>query len=146
MSAVHFIIHSERLFERQLKKRLITSIDTDQRIIVLLAMATGWIPTRGADAVQVTVKRIVSGAPRYILVNRVYRAIVDLRDGSESAWPPDEEYAWLTPPVKVGLFVSIYLLAGCDFLPRVSGIPFLKMWDFVLKVVRSSNLFTKPIQ
>ncbi|CAM9729299.1 unnamed protein product, partial [Sphacelaria rigidula] len=66
-------------------------------------------------------------------------------DGNEIAWPPGEQYAWLTTHMKVALFVFTHLLAGCDFLPRVSGIPFLKMWDFVLKAVRSPNHFTKPI-
>ncbi|CAM9547720.1 unnamed protein product [Sphacelaria rigidula] len=145
MSAVHFIIHSGTLFQKRLKKWLVTSTDTDQWVLVLLAMSCGHIEPQGSNAVQVTVKRIVNGGPRYILVNRVYRAIVTLMDGSESAWPPDGLYDWLTHPVKVALFVFTYLLAGCDFLPRVSGIPFPKMWEFVLKALRTPNLFTKAI-
>ncbi|CAM9552751.1 unnamed protein product, partial [Sphacelaria rigidula] len=38
-----------------------------------------------------------------------------------------------------------YLLAGCDFLPHVCGIHFMKMWDSVLKAIRTPNLFTKAI-
>ncbi|CAM9984881.1 unnamed protein product [Sphacelaria rigidula] len=51
----------------------------------------------------------------------------------------------LTHSVKVAPFVFTYLLAGCDFLPRVSGIPFPKMLEFVLKALRTPNLFTKAI-
>ncbi|CAM9984813.1 unnamed protein product, partial [Sphacelaria rigidula] len=76
MSAVHFIIHSGTLFQKHLKKWLMTSTDTDQWILVLLAMSCGHIEPQGSNAVQVTVKRIVNEGPRYILVNRVYRAIV----------------------------------------------------------------------
>ncbi|CAN0084368.1 unnamed protein product, partial [Sphacelaria rigidula] len=47
--------------------------------------------------------------------------------------------------MKVALFVLTYLLAGCDLLPYVSRIPFLKLWDFVLKALRKPNLFTAPI-
>ena len=89
MSTVHLIIHSGALFKQHLKRWLVTSIDTDQWMLVLLAMSCGYIEPQGSNAVQVTVKRIVSGGPRYILVNRVYGAIVTQRDGSESAWPPD---------------------------------------------------------
>ncbi|CAM9320725.1 unnamed protein product [Sphacelaria rigidula] len=145
MSTVHFIIHSGTLFGKSLKKWLVTSSDTDQWIIVLLAMSSGCIKPHGAGAALVTVKRIVNGGPQYILVNRVYNAIESLRDGSHSAWPPNGQYDWLTPSIKVALFVLTYLLAGCDFLPHVSGIPFLKMWDFVLKAIRTPNLFTKAI-
>ena len=127
MSTVHFIIHSGALFDRHLKRWLVTSIDTDQWMLVLLAMSCGYIEPQGSNAVQVTVKRIVSGGPRYILVNRVYGAIVTQRDGSESAWPPDGQYDWLTHRAKVALFVLTYLMGGCDFLPRVSRIPFVKM-------------------
>ncbi|CAN0105118.1 unnamed protein product [Sphacelaria rigidula] len=145
MSTVHFIIHSGRLFGKSLKKWLVTSIDIDQWIIVLLAMSSGFIKPHGSGAVLVTVNRIVKGGPQYILVNRVYSAIENLRDGSESARPPDGLYGWLTPSIKVALFVFTYLLAGCDCLPHVSGIPFLKMWGFVLKAIRTQNLFSEAI-
>ncbi|CAM9660465.1 unnamed protein product, partial [Sphacelaria rigidula] len=108
-------------------------------------MSWGYIESQGSNAVQVTAKRVVNGGPRYILMNRVYSAIVTLRDGSESAWPSNGQYDWLTHPVKVALFAFTYLLAGCDFLPRISGILFLKMWEFGLKALRTPNLFTKAI-
>ncbi|CAM9379420.1 unnamed protein product [Sphacelaria rigidula] len=47
--------------------------------------------------------------------------------------------------MKVALVVLTYLFAGCDFLPCVPRIPFLKLWDFVLKALRTPNLFTAPI-
>ncbi|CAN0042625.1 unnamed protein product [Sphacelaria rigidula] len=108
-------------------------------------MASGCIKPHGSGAVLVIVKRIVIGGPQYILVNRVYSAIENLRDGSESVWPLDGQYGWLTQSIKVALFVLTYLLAGCEFLPHVSGMPPLKMWDFVLKAIRTPNLFTKVI-
>ncbi|CAM9985017.1 unnamed protein product [Sphacelaria rigidula] len=47
--------------------------------------------------------------------------------------------------MKVALYVLTYLLAGCDFSPYVSKIPFLRLWDFVLKALRTPNLFTASI-
>lgn len=81
--------------------------------------------------------------PRYIPVNGAYNAIGNLRDERESAWPPDGQPEWLTPSTKVALFVSADLLAGCDFSPHMSRIPFLTMWNFVLEAVRTLNLFTR---
>ncbi|CAN0380650.1 unnamed protein product [Pylaiella littoralis] len=46
---------------------------------------------------------------------------------------------------KVRLFVLIYLLAGCDFLPAMSGLPFDKMWYFALKSVRAQGVFKDPL-
>ena len=66
MSTVHFIIHCEALFGKHLKRWLVTSIDTDQWMIVLLAMSCGYIEPQGSKAMQVTVKRDVSGGPQYI--------------------------------------------------------------------------------
>ncbi|CAM9190299.1 unnamed protein product, partial [Sphacelaria rigidula] len=43
MSEVHFIIHSGTLFQKHLKNRLVTSTDTDQWTLVLLAMSCGHI-------------------------------------------------------------------------------------------------------
>ncbi|CAM9740558.1 unnamed protein product [Sphacelaria rigidula] len=49
--------------------------------------------------------------------------------------------------MKVALLVLTYRLAECNFLPYVSGIPFFKMWNFVLKALHAGtpNLFTAPI-
>lgn len=63
MSAVHFIIHSGRLSGKHLKNGLVTSVDTYQWILVLLAMPSRRLVPQGYDAVQVTVRRIVSGGP-----------------------------------------------------------------------------------
>lgn len=87
MPAVYFIMHSGRLFGKRLEW-LVTSIDTDQRIIVLLAMSSGCIVPQGFDTMPVTAACIVNCGPRYILMNRVYSAIGILSDESESesAW------------------------------------------------------------
>ncbi|CAM9776761.1 unnamed protein product, partial [Pylaiella littoralis] len=42
-------------------------------------------------------------------------------------------------------FVVVYLLAGCNFLPAISGLPFEKMWDATLKSVRAQGVFSKPL-
>ena len=44
-------------------------------------------------------------------------------------WCPDD-------PDKVRLFVLVYSGRGCDSLPAVSHLPFLKMWKYALKSVR----------
>lgn len=46
--------------------------------------------------------------------------------------------------MKAALFVLVYLLAGCDFLPAISRVPFSTMWQLVPKDIRTPNLFTKP--
>lgn len=128
MSPVHSIIQFGRLNGNHLKHRLVSSIDTDQCVIILLTMSSGCITPKGFDAVQAIVKRFVDGSTRYIL-DRVYSAIENLRDGSESAWPADGQYHWLTQSLKLILSVLSYLLTRCDPLPHVSGITFFMMWD-----------------
>ena len=63
---------------KKLKKWLVTSVDTDQWIVILLAMGTGKITADGDDAVDVTVARHVKSSTEYIHVNRILRAIADL--------------------------------------------------------------------
>lgn len=108
--AVHFITHSWRLLGEKLTRWLVTSIGIGQRIIVLLGMPSGCVAPKGSDAVQATVKRIVNGGLRYILMSRMYREIESLRDGSESARPPDGQI-FLAQSVKMSLHTSTHLLA-----------------------------------
>ena len=58
-----------KLGSKKLKKWLVTSVDTDQWMIVLLAMGTGKITAGGDDAVDVTVARHVKSSTEYIHVN-----------------------------------------------------------------------------
>ncbi|CAB1115078.1 unnamed protein product [Ectocarpus sp. CCAP 1310/34] len=118
----------------------------DLWMIILLAMSTGKIPPNGIDKVDVTVQRIVGGAAKFLWVNRVYNKIADLKDGSESAWPAADFQGWIpTADEKVRLFVLIYLLAGCDFLPAISGLPFYKVWILALKSVRAEGVFNRSL-
>ncbi|CAN0423990.1 unnamed protein product [Pylaiella littoralis] len=45
----------------------------------------------------------------------------------------------------VRLSVLIYLLAGCDFLPAMSGLPFEIMWVVALQSVRVETVFKRPL-
>jgi len=47
----------------------------------------GHIKATGEGGVHVTVRKVVGGVSQYAFVNKVYEAIVDLKDGVESAWP-----------------------------------------------------------
>ncbi|CAN0096134.1 unnamed protein product [Scytosiphon promiscuus] len=124
---------------------MVSSVDTDQWMIILLAMGTGKVRPRGEGEVRVTVRR-VTGGRTYILVNRVYDKVCTLRDGSETAWPADNFDGWVPcDDDKVRLFVLVYLLAGCDFLPAISGMPFEKMWTAALQSVREPGVFRKPL-
>lgn len=141
LSVVHFIVWATFYFGTYFTKWLVTSVDTDQWIILLLAMAVGKIKPRGDGAVQVTVQKIVSGAARYLWVNRAFVKICELEDGAVSAWPASGSGGCITSDDdKVRLFVLVYLLAGCDFLPAISGLPFEKMWLHALNSVRAAGL------
>lgn len=98
----------------------------------------GW--SRRED--RLTVRRVVGGGVGFLNVNRVYDTIGNLRDGEKSAWPA---LTWLDNRENVGLFVLVYLMAGCDFLPAVSALPFGRLWNFTLLSLRSEGLFTSPV-
>ena len=62
MSTVHFIVHHRYYCKggsMKLRNWLVTSVDTDQWMIILLAMETGKTVAEGPDAVNVTVARHV---------------------------------------------------------------------------------------
>ncbi|CAM9614686.1 unnamed protein product, partial [Ectocarpus sp. 6 AP-2014] len=79
-------------------------------------------------------------------MNRVFASICELQDGSKSAWPPLTFGSWIpTDNDKARLFVLTFLESGCDYLSAISGLPFDKMWVFVLKSVRTEGLFDKAL-
>ncbi|CAB1100343.1 unnamed protein product [Ectocarpus sp. CCAP 1310/34] len=64
----------------------------------------------------------------------VLRLEISATDSDFQGWIPDDD-DW------VRLFVLVYLLAGCDFLPAISGLPFGTMWALTLKSVRTEGVF-----
>ncbi|CAB1121071.1 unnamed protein product [Ectocarpus sp. CCAP 1310/34] len=64
----------------------------------------------------------------------VLRLEIPATDSDFQGWIPDDDE-------KVRLFVLVYLLAGCDFLPAISGLPFGTMWALTLKSVRTEGVF-----
>lgn len=43
------------------------------------------------------------------------------------------------------LFVLVYPLVGCNFLPAISGLPFEKIWGAAYKRVREHGVFNRPL-
>eukprot|EP00752_Nemacystus_decipiens_P013343 g11813.t1 len=71
------------------------------------------------------VEKRVGKESTYLYVSRVFEAIRDQKDGSESAWPGASFKGWNPDEnEKVRLLVLVYLLAGGDFLPTMSGLGF----------------------
>ena len=82
-----------------------TSVDTDQWMIILWTMGTGKITADRDDAVDVTVARHVKSSTEYIHVNRIYHAKADLAEsGDHAGWPSDLP-PWLDDGAKNILFV-----------------------------------------
>ena len=99
-------------------------------MIILLAMSTGRIAPKGPNKVDVAVRKVVGSSPQYLWVNRVFDTICSLKGGEEPAWPTEGSRGWVPDnDDKVRLFVLVYLLAGCDFLPAIAGLAFEKMWQ-----------------
>ena len=136
MSAVHFIVCYRRYCKgssRELRNWLVTFVDTDQRMIILLATRTGKIVSEGQEAVNVTMARPVRSTVEYIRVNRIFQAIAWLRAIGEHAGWPSELPPWLDNGAKAVLFVLVFVVSGCDFLPAIVKCPFLLMWDSLLR-------------
>ena len=73
-------------------------------MVVLLGTSCGRVAPLGEGAMEVTVRQVVGGGTRYLLVNRVHRLICQLVDGSESACPPGGFSSWCpddTPKVRL---------------------------------------------
>ena len=146
LSLVHFMVWSKKYFGNDFKKWIISSIDTDQWMKILLAMSTGNIAPTGPFRVDVAVRKIVGSVPKHLWDKRVFETTCNLEDGSESAWPTPGFHGWVPErDDKVRLFVLIYLLAGCDFLPAISGLAFEKMWEAAMKSGQAEGLFQQPL-
>ena len=92
---IHFIVWAKKYWGKEFVRWLLTSVDTDLWMIVLLAMSTGHILAEGEQVVDVSVCKVTGGVPKYIWVNRVLTAICDLKDGGESAWPEADFAGWV---------------------------------------------------
>ena len=113
MATVHFIFNYRRYLAPPvaLNKWLVTSVDTDQWVLILLAMGTGRISEEGSSRVDVTVARHLRSKTEYVHVNRVYDAILNLRnEGIHAGWP--DKVPWLSGGTKAFLFVLVYVLSG----------------------------------
>ncbi|CAN0503137.1 unnamed protein product [Ectocarpus sp. 12 AP-2014] len=66
------------------------------------------------------------------------RLEISATDSDFQAWIHDDDE-------KVHLFVLVCLLAGCDFLPAISGVPFGTMWALALTSVRTEGVFRTSI-
>ena len=123
---MHFVIwHHKFNGEHRLRKWTITSIDTDQYIHVLLAMARGRIEPEGLDNTEVTVRRRRGkGACDFLYVNRVYSAIA-------------EHESWRSGLTDGDI---VYALAGCDFLPSIYNMPFKKMLALTMESICQQGL------
>lgn len=86
--------HSEKHWDKRLPKRLISSVDTDLWMIVLLGMSCGRLVPLGEGAAEVTVWPVVGGGTKHLLVNRVCKSTCQLQDESESACPEDGLSSW----------------------------------------------------
>ncbi|CBJ27475.1 hypothetical protein Esi_0073_0023 [Ectocarpus siliculosus] len=88
LSVIHFIAWAKKYWGKSFDKWVVSSVDTDLWMIILLAMTTGWLTPRGERAVDVTVLRVVGGETKFLWMNGVFASICELQDRSESAWPP----------------------------------------------------------
>ena len=143
MATAHFVVNYRRYRTAgspDLTKWLVTSVDTDQWMIILLGMGTGKIIVEGPQAVDVTVARHVKKT-EYIHVNSVYRSIARLTESNGDAGWPSELPPWLNDGAKSILFVWVFLLSGCDFLPAIARCTFPKMWDSLLRGLALSEFF-----
>ena len=136
MSTVHFIVR-HRCYRKggsmKLRNWLVTSVDTDQWMINLLTMGTGKTVAEGPDAVNVTVARQVRSTVEYLHVNRIFQAIARLTEIGEHAGWPSELPTWLDNGAKTVLFVLVFALSGCDFLPVIVKCHFLLVWESLLQ-------------
>lgn len=76
LATEQFVVNQLR--REGIRKWLITSFDTDQLIIVLLAVITSDVCPAGENRVAVTAKHVVNGEIEYTIVNSVYTSIVRL--------------------------------------------------------------------
>ncbi|CAN0004085.1 unnamed protein product [Pylaiella littoralis] len=146
LATTHFVIwHRKFNGNVPLRKWTITSIDTDQYIHVLLAMACGRIPITGPDKMEVTVRRRkAKGACDFLFVNRLYEVIAAHKDWDKGLEDGATAPAWFTREAKVVIFVVVYALSGCDFLPSIYNMPFKKMLELTMASICEPGLFAQP--
>ena len=130
------MVHSKNYWGKRSSKSLASSADTDLWIVVLLGMSCGHIfplGERGGGS-----DGAASGVWGYQIPPGELSVQGNLQDGSEPTWldaelsrGPDDELSSrrLDDTAKVRLFVLVYLWAGCESLPTISKLPFLRMWD-----------------
>ncbi|CAB1098857.1 unnamed protein product [Ectocarpus sp. CCAP 1310/34] len=103
----------------------------------------------GEGAVEVTVQKVVGGDPKYIWVNRVFAAIRASGTATNLRGPRRTPVSRVGFPTTMRRYafssLSTYLLAGCDFLPAIPGLPFGTMWALALKSVRTEGVFRTSI-
>lgn len=121
MSTTHAVIwYPKYTGQNAVMSWMVASVNTDQIVHLLLAMADDKIKATGDDKVRVTVrKRRGEGAVQFVDVNRIYEALRDkprwdYGGGGHGCpqWLVDHE-----GQAKVVLFVVTYFLGGCCFLP-----------------------------
>ena len=75
----------------------------------------------------------------------MYSAIADHHSWRSGLTDGDMEPSWLTREAKVVLFVVVYALAGCDFLPSVYNMPFKKMLALTMESICQQGLFDEAL-
>ncbi|CAN0556436.1 unnamed protein product [Ectocarpus sp. 12 AP-2014] len=78
LSVIHFIVWAKKYWGKSFDKWIVSSVDTDLWMIILLAMTTGWLRPRGEGAVDVTVQRVVGGETKFLWMNRVFASICEV--------------------------------------------------------------------
>ena len=114
-------------------------------MIIRLAMGTGKIVAEGSDVVNVTVARLVRSTVEYLHVNRIFPAIAGLTEIREHAGWPLELPTWLDNRAKAVLFVLVFVLSGCDFLPAIVKCPFLLVWESLLRGLAIQGYFCEIV-
>lgn len=123
-----------------------TSFDIDQNMHLLLAMACGVIQPTGEDKMEVTVRRRRGQGPcNFVNINGIFSAIQQHDEWCSRLDEGPMPLAWLISPAKTEIFVLVYLLSGCDFLPATYNMPYNRMLAFTMSEVCQVETFTSPI-
>lgn len=77
------IVWATKHSDMKFGKSLITSVDTDEGLIILLEMSTRKIEARFPGAVPVAEQRTVSDVTRFLLVTWAFPNIGQVEDGSK---------------------------------------------------------------
>ena len=141
LATTHFLIHNVSCGAPSPRRKwTITSTDTNQILHALLAMASGFLAPDGANRVDVTVRRRHSKVlGDFLLVNRLYEVVCN-----NSAWVAPS-HPWLTNEAKVVVYVLVYLLGGCNFLPAMHSMTFERMLPYAMVAVSEGGLFKTPL-